>query len=253
MKCSETKVVVGYCRVSTENQREEGTIEIQEIALKDYARQNNLELVAVFKDDGISGSREPEERKGYIDLLDYLDLHPEVSGIIIYKLDRLARDLRAQENTIHDIQNKRNKQLTSIKEPDLDSKDLTRVLMRQILGSFAEYEKKVITSRLTDGRIKKAKKGGYAGGAPAIGYKVHGKELKVDSKHRETVQYIFNLKAQKKGLREIARILNNEGRNTVRGGKWHATTVKYILENSIYQGIVSYSGHSSNKQKLALV
>lgn len=247
------KTMVGYCRVSTENQKDEGTIEIQEMALKEFARVNGIELISVFKDDGVSGSKEPEERKGYISLLDYLDSNDQVSGIVIYKLDRLARDLRAQENTIHDLQNKRNKVLISIKEPDLDSKDLTRVLMRQILGSFAEYEKKVITNRLSDGRMKKAKKGGYAGGAPAIGYKVKEKDLKVDGKNSETVRMIFELKSRDKGLREIAKELNAKEIATARGGRWYAGTVKYILENEIYQGILSYKEFSTNKQRLAII
>ena len=46
--------LVGYCRVSTDNQKEEGTIEIQEKNLKEYAEKNGYELLKVFKDNGIS-------------------------------------------------------------------------------------------------------------------------------------------------------------------------------------------------------
>ncbi|GAI46624.1 unnamed protein product, partial [marine sediment metagenome] len=40
--------LVGYCRVSTDNQKEEGTILIQEKALKEYVKENNFELVRIF-------------------------------------------------------------------------------------------------------------------------------------------------------------------------------------------------------------
>ena len=42
------KKLVGYCRVSTDNQKEEGTIEIQEKSLKGYVEKNNYELVKAF-------------------------------------------------------------------------------------------------------------------------------------------------------------------------------------------------------------
>ena len=45
------KKLVGYCRVSTENQKEEGTIEIQEKELKKYADRNGHELLKIFDKD----------------------------------------------------------------------------------------------------------------------------------------------------------------------------------------------------------
>ena len=45
MKSTKT---AGYCRVSTDNQKEEGTIEIQEKSLKRYADKNGYELVKIF-------------------------------------------------------------------------------------------------------------------------------------------------------------------------------------------------------------
>ena len=58
VKNKELIKLVGYCRVSTSNQKEEGTIEIQEKSLKQYANKNNYELIKIFKDEGISGSNE---------------------------------------------------------------------------------------------------------------------------------------------------------------------------------------------------
>jgi len=54
----QSKMLVGYCRVSTDNQKEEGTIEIQEKSLKEYVEKNGYELVKIFKDNGISGGSE---------------------------------------------------------------------------------------------------------------------------------------------------------------------------------------------------
>ncbi len=233
--------LAGYCRVSTDNQKEEGTIEIQQKALVEYAKANRHELVEVFSDEGISGAREPGERRGWIALYNYLDEHG-AHGVLVYKLDRLARDLRIQENIIHDLQVKKAKAIISIKEPDMDSTDPVRVLMRQILGSFAEYEKKVIAMRLRAGRLNKARKGRYAGGVAPTGYRAKEKELTIDAEEAQLVRAIFHMKRYRRmSLRAIAEKLNQQGIPTPKGGeRWYASSVQYILRNNVYRGVAAY-------------
>jgi site-specific DNA recombinase len=244
-------VVAGYCRVSTENQKEEGTIAIQRAALEEFAHEKGYKLVQVFCDDGVSGGL--EHRPGLSALFDFLEQHPEVTSVLICKLDRLARDLMIQENLIRDFE-KRSRGLISTKEPDLDSGDPTRVFIRQVLGATSQYEKAMITMRMSGGRISKARRGGYAGGFPAYGYEAEGGDLKVDPERAETVKAIFRMRrSQHKGLREIARTLNERGTETARGGKWHASTVKYVLANPLYRGRMEYAEESAKRVELRLV
>lgn len=250
-----TKIkMIGYCRVSTDNQREDKTIDIQKEALEEYAQSNNYELVRVFSDNGVSGGL--EDRPALVEMFDYLEGEEGkgVDGVIIYKLDRLARDVRIQENLIYDLQEKRGKKIISIKEPDLDSKDITRVLMRQMLGAISQYEKGVITMRLKAGRMNKIRKGGYAGGAVALGYNAKNKELVINDEDAETIKRIFYLRRYKKmPLNAIARKFNQESVKTARGGKWYDGTVKYILENSIYKGKMIYKGVEARKIDLSIL
>ena len=90
MKTSNTKLV-GYARVSTDNQKDEGTIELQEIALKEYCASNGYMLDKVFRDDGVSGGL--EDRPGLAEMFTYLETHNEIDSVLIYKLDRLASAL----------------------------------------------------------------------------------------------------------------------------------------------------------------
>lgn len=243
--------LIGYCRVSTDNQKEEGTIGLQREALKDHSEDRSYKLVRVFEDDGVSGGL--EHRPGLSALFDYLEENPRINGVIVYKLDRLARDLYIQEHLIKKLEGL-DKSFYSIKEPNLDSSDPMRKAFRQFMGIVSELEKAFITMRLSGGRISKAKKGGYAGGSTALGYKTKGKELLIDPEEAKIVIKIFKLKRHKKmGLREIARELNRQKIPTARGGKWYAGTVKYILENPIYKGIMEYKGIETEREDLNLI
>ena len=53
-------------------------------------------------------------------------------------------------------------------------------------------------------------------------------------------------------LRKIARELNEKGVPTVRGGKWHGRTIKYILENPLYRRIAHYKENNVKNKDLAL-
>jgi len=246
--------LVGYCRVSTDSQKEEGTIEIQEKALSSYIQKSGYELIRIFKDEGISGSSELENRPGLAELFNFIETEKDIKGVLIFKLDRLARDLYIQEHLIKKLE-LLNKELISIKEPHLDSKDPMRKAFRQFMGIVSELEKAFITLRLSGGRINKAQKGGYAGGAVALGYISKNKELIIDKEQAEVIRMIFRMKRYKKmGLRAIARELNNLNIPTTRvNSKWHGRTVKYILENPLYKGTLHYKDNKSKNESLALV
>jgi site-specific DNA recombinase len=247
----EIKRVIAYCRVSTNNQKDEGTIEIQHNAIAEYVSKQGYELVKAFSDDGISGGL--EDRPALSALFDYIEENKDIQAVVIFKLDRLARDLYIQEHLIKQFE-KLDVNLLSLKEPDLSSSDPMRKAFRQFMGIVSELEKSFITMRMSGGRINKARKGGYAGGFTALGYKSKNKELQIDKEQADTVRAIFHMKRYKrKGLREIARELNKQGVPTARGGKWYAGTVKYILNNSLYKGILSYKDEQSTREDLALL
>ena len=246
--------ILGYCRVSTDSQKEEGTIEIQEKALIEYAKKNNIELLQIFKDEGVSGSKELENRPGLAELFYFIENDKGVEGVLIFKLDRLARDLYIQEHLIKKLE-LLNIELISIKEPDLSSKDPMRKAFRQFLGIISELEKSFITMRLLAGRINKAQKGGFSGGSTAMGYISKNRTLIIDEEQAETIRLIFKMKRYKRmGLREIARELNNLNIPTSSGrGKWYGRTVKYILENPLYKGVAHYKEIEVKNIDLALL
>jgi DNA invertase Pin-like site-specific DNA recombinase len=174
--------------------------------------------------------------------------------VLIWKLDRLARDLYVQEFIIRELQ-KRGKALVSVKDGEelVNAGDPMRTAFRQFMGIVAQLEKAFITMRLSAGRVSKARKGGYAGGGRAMGYRVEDGELHVDAAGAEVVRGIFAMKRRRLPLREIARQLNAGAVPTSRGGRWQAATVAYILRNPKYHGRLTYAGNEFARGDLDLL
>jgi len=245
--------VIAYCRVSTDNQKEEGTINLQVDAIREYCQKKGFDLVDTFKDEGVSGGL--EDRPALASLFNFLEGEEGkgIEAVIVWKLDRLARDLYIQEHLIKKLE-LLEKRLISTKEADLDSNYPMRKAFRQFMGNVAELEKAVITMRLSGGRIQKAKRGEYAGGGIALGYLTKDKELHLADTETETIKTIFVLKKGKRlSINEIARFLQEQGYQTKRGGSWYASTVSYILKNQIYKGFYEYKGIESQRSDLALL
>jgi DNA invertase Pin-like site-specific DNA recombinase len=80
-------------------------------------------------------------------LLELQETVKETGGtVIIEKLDRLARDLMVSESILVDFQRK-GVTVVSVAEPDLCSSEPTRILMRQMMSAFAQYEKSMIVGQ----------------------------------------------------------------------------------------------------------
>jgi site-specific DNA recombinase len=245
------KRYIAYLRTSTENQKEEKTIELQEESLKKYIITHDLSVEDWFKDDGVSGGL--ENRPALLRMMKHLESHPDVEGVLIYKLDRLARDVYIQEGLIREFQRLK-KVVVSTLEPDLASDDPFRKAFRQMLGVFAEFEKAMITLRMKNGRNSAVAKGGWHGGN-VYGYD-HGKEgeLIINRKEAEVVKRIHRLKRyQKVSAGRIAEMLNSEEVPTKRKTRWHALTIRKILRNPIYKGYLRYNGNTYEGKHEAII
>jgi site-specific DNA recombinase len=170
-----------------------------------------------------------------------LETDQGITGVLIYKLDRLARDLYIQEGLIKEL-SKLNKQVISTLEPDLDNKDPFRKAFRQMLGVFAEFEKAMITLRMKNGRNSSVAKGNWHGG-PIFGYNsTKNGRLVINEKEAETVKRIYYLNRYKElSSSALARLLNKEGIPTKRKNtRWHSLTIKKILKNPFYRGKIRF-------------
>ena len=110
-----------------------------------------------------------------------------------------------------------------------DPKDPSRRLIRQVLGAVSEYERSMIALRLRSGRELKAVRGGYAFGAPPLGFKSENRALVRDNTEWRTVERVRHLHQQGRSFRQIAETLTAEGCAPKRGDRWHPETLRRIV------------------------
>lgn len=174
--------------------------------------------------------------------------------VIIYKLDRLARNLRLMLE-LEDKFKKESVSLHSIKE-SLDTSTAIGRTVFQVLGLTAEWERDAIVERTRSGRIQRYKEGSWAAGYPPYGYSYNKdtKKLFIDKARARIVRRIFEQYNSGKSLSGIANMLNEEKvqprRKDSKG--WRSTAIRNVLLNPVYKGIliVNRHEHISNIDKV---
>lgn len=210
-----------YLRVSGKGQVKGDGFTRQLSAIREYARANDVRLARVFRDEGVSGGLELENRPALAELM--AALHGNgVRLVLIERLDRLARDLMVQETIIGDLR-KHEFDLVSVAEPDLLRDDPTRKLMRQIFGAIAEYEKSMIVLKLRGARNRVRAKAGRCEGRKPYGFYPG---------ERKPLARMKALREQGLGFDRVAAQLNEEGIVTRKGTHWHGFSVNRILSRS---------------------
>lgn len=213
-----------YMRVSGKGQVDGDGFVRQGKAIKEYAKAHAIQIVRTFRDEGVSGTKDLDNRPGLAALV--ATLHGNgVSMVLIERLDRLARDLMVQESILGDFRRK-GITLVSATEPDLLKDEPVRVLLRQMMGAFAQYEKCMIVSKLKGARERARAKNGRCEGRKPYGH-FPGEEA--------VLGQMRSLRAAGMAWDKIAAHLNAIGvrpRTTRRLNaecRWHATTVQRLL------------------------
>ena len=150
-------VVVGYVRISTNEDKQKYGMKVQTDAIKKYCRRSGLKLAAVFKD---TRSGRTLDRPGIQRLLAH---RHEFDVLAVYKIDRLSRSVLDLLKLVREAL--ADKDIVFIEE-GIDQRTKEGRLFLNQLASFAEYERELIVSRIKDG-LREAKKKGVRLGARA--------------------------------------------------------------------------------------
>jgi len=216
-----SKPAFAYLRVSGRGQVDGDGFPRQLSAVEQYAAAHDLKVKKVFRDGGVSGTRELENRPALQEILAAIT-STDVKVVIIERLDRLARDLMIQESIIGDLR-KRGVELISVAEPDLCSDDPSRKLVRQVMGAIFEYERVMIVNKLRGARQRVKARTGRCEGMKAFG------EARTE---RKAVNRLLELRAQGLAVNKVADALNAEGYKPKYGLKWYGSSVLNVIKRN---------------------
>jgi DNA invertase Pin-like site-specific DNA recombinase len=207
-----------YLRVSGKGQVDGDGFTRQLRAIREYAAAHGIRIVHVYRDEGVSGTKDLENRPAFVEMMTALHSNG-TKLVLVEKLDRLARDLMVQETIIGDLR-KNGFELISVMEPDLLQDDPSRKLMRQVFGAIAEYEKTMIVLKLRGARTRTRAREGRCEGRKPFGY-FQGEAA--------ALARIKALRSEGIGFDRIAARLNEEKISTRTGKPWHGVVVNRIL------------------------
>lgn len=230
--------LVGYVRVSTEEQRDEGvSLAAQTARLRAYGVASDVDVVEVVEDAGISGKVPPRQRPGLARVLAMID-SGEVHGVVALKLDRISRSVRDVLD-LADSAGRHGWRLVSVSE-SLDTGSATGRFTLTILAALAQLEREQIGERTQGALDHLAREGRVRSHRVPFGFRTStGKTTSATGEKATLVEHaleqtilseIRQLDAAGLGVRRIAGKLNGKGTlNPRTGGCWSHGNVAAIL------------------------
>lgn len=162
---SEVRNVIGYCRVSTDEQKDNTSLDFQERSIREYCEKHDLNLIQVYKDD-YSGKGYDVDRPEFKRMYDYSKKYKnEVFGIVFLRWDRFTRNTEFLLRMRRELYENMDIQLICIENP-IDLEDDAAALMLGINGGTAEKERRTIVRRTTQGILENKRLGKCTNRAP---------------------------------------------------------------------------------------
>lgn len=243
---------VAYCRVSTDdedqlnsfqNQREHYSKLFLENAMYSPAKCGMLYRKGqapgynedgIFADEGISGTK-LKNREAFSYMLE-LASQKLFDTILIKNVARFSRSVVDGANAIKILKGYGVRVI--FEDGNIDTSIPTSELLINMMISVGQEESRAKSEAIKFGQRRLREKGGWCG-TDVYGYDRSGGYLKVNQEEAQIVKQIYSLYLDEhKGTGAIARILNEGGITTKKGAIWHDTSIKGIISNSLYTGLI---------------
>jgi len=205
--------VVGYVRVSTDEQADSGAgLEAQRQAIESEAERRGWQLVAIHEDAGASG-KTMNGRPGLTRALEAVE-NGDADGLVVAKLDRLSRSLMDFASVMERSQ-KEGWALVAL-DLGIDPTTPTGEMIASVMASFAQFERRLIGQRTREALAVKRAQGVRLGRPPTLPKRVRARIRREREKGRT--------------FQAIADGLNADGVVTAQGGaRWWPSSVRAAL------------------------
>jgi len=225
----QTTPAVAYMRCSGLGQVDGDTWDRQQAAISKFARGAGLAVADAdwFRDEGVSGTKDLENRPGLAALLDRVESNG-VRVVLIENASRLARDLMVQEVVLAQLAAAGCRVIAADSGTNLiddTDDDPTRRLIRQVLGAVAEFDRRVTVLKLRAARERIRRRTGRCEGRKPYGSRPG--EAAIIDRIRELHRKPHG--EPRRSLQSIADILNAENVPTRTGTPWSKQTLHGII------------------------
>lgn len=230
-----------YYRCSTETQMEQNGLQMQKDVVSKYCKENGITISGEFHDDGISGAE--EMRDGMLDLIANLE---EGDRVIVQNTSRLWRGDFAKVFVQKEMM-KISADVISVEQPryTIYEQDPNNYLMNSLFEALDVWEKMTIAAKLAKGRRARAKSGNKPCGVAALGYMWNENNIVINPETAHIVTEMFDVYAKTKNLTAVKRHCDKHGYKTSRGNEFSVPSIKKIIFNEFYCGIVKFGNITS--------
>lgn len=230
------RTAVAYGRFSSTNQREE-SIDAQLRAIREYCEKENIDLIAEFTDEAISGKT--DNREDFQNMIhQLLKGHLSVDYVLVHKFNRFARnkyDSALYKKKLKDVGIKVISVTQKIDETPEGE------LLEGFLETIDQYYSANLAVEVRKGLRENALKGKHAGGQVLFGYSLDENGYYQPNENAKIVKRIFEEYAAGYPKTLICERLNKEGYRNQRGKKFNTRTIYDLLRNEKYIGNYVYT------------
>ena len=246
------------CAIYTRKSNEDGmdgfsSLDSQRESAENYIRSQKhsgwVILPEHYDDGGYSGGN--MERPALKRLLADVEAG-KIDIILLYKMDRLSRSL-LDFMKLTEILEQHNVSFVSVTQ-DINTSTSSGRMMLNILMTFGQFEREIVTERIRDSIAGAKRRGKYCGGVPPLGYDANPetKKLEINLKEAAIVREAFELYVKLGSGQDVIRILNEKGYRTMgwtsHKGRCHENkeftpdSLYRLLNNAVYSGQVHHKG-----------
>lgn len=234
--------VAAYCRVSTQEEAQVGSFEMQIQHFTSVIEANpQYEMVKIYTDEGISGTS-IDKRKGFLEMIENAKAG-NIDLILTKSISRFGRNIVDILTTLQELNDLLNPVAVMFEQEGINTSHGGNKLIISILSALAELESQQKSLAIKEGIRYRMQEGLYKYSVHnTLGYyRDYTGRVKIEAAEAEIVIYIYDSFIEGASYQDIADALTEQGIRSPKGkDNWSVSTIRNILKNEKYCGDVLY-------------